>query len=242
MNPDDLARLIKSYRAVEMRSGIRFPCLEEGGVRADALETESEDDKVTIRLQGPMDGWFGASARDIIEVLDEHDPKEIMLLIESPGGFVHEGLALYSDLRARAEKDVVVKAEARGVVASAAVLPYLAGDTRTMGDGSMLMVHNPWGVLIAVGDYADTEKASKQQLNGLKSHTTNYLEILAKRTKMTKQAARKAMDDETWYTADQAIDSGYAAKAVPEMVATAERDLMADRRDSLAASLIKQYR
>ena len=242
MNPEDLARLIKSYRAVELRAGIKFPCLEEGGIRADALETESDDDTVTIRLQGPMDGWFGASARDIIEVLDEHDPKKIVLLIESPGGFVHEGLALFSDLRARIKKDVEVKAEARGVVASAAVLPYLAAETRTMGDGSMLMVHNPWGVLVAIGDYADTQKASNQHLNGLKSHTTNYLNILADRTKMTKQAARKAMDEETWYNAEEAIDAGYAAKAVPEVVATAERDLIAERREAFAADLIRRYR
>ena len=246
MDPQILARLLSAYRATAERAKFEFKCLSEGGNADDvlAVDTEEESDGLTVRVQGPMDGFFGVSARDIIAELDDKKPKSIKLLIESPGGFVSEGLALYADLRARAEEGVKIAAESRGVVASAAVLPFLAADERSMGDGAMLMVHRPWGFLFAVGDYEDLKKESSAIENGLKAHTTNYAEILAKRTGMPKKDAEKAMADETWYAAEDAIEAGYAAALKEPQISEADRQLAAQamQRAAAASMIVDRYK
>ena len=236
-----LARLLKAYRAAEKRSGVTFDCLAEGGDRTRVMAAEVLEDTITVRIQGPMDGFFGVSSSDVIAELDKADAKKIVLLVESPGGFVSEGLALYADLRARAKAGIEITAESRGVVASAAVLPYLAADTRTMGDGTMIMVHNPWGFLIAIGDYADIDKETKGILNGLKAHTTNYASILADRTGMTSADATKVMNAETWYTAEEAISAGYAKTVTDEPLTAADTSVIARARLDAAASIISQF-
>lgn len=61
--------------------------------------------------------------------------------INSPGGLVDEGLAIYNTLKAL-DKKVVTTCD--GVAASAASLIFMAGDERIMSDASLLFVHNPW--------------------------------------------------------------------------------------------------
>ena len=237
-----LERLLRAYRAAEKRSGFVFPCLAEEGTRDGVMSASVEDEAITIRIQGPMDGFFGVSSHDVIAELDKAQSKKIFLLIESPGGFVHEGLSLFADLRARAEAGVEVIAESRGVVASAAVLPYLAADTRTMGDGALLMVHNPWGCMFACGDMEDIEKESKAILSGLKAHTSNYADILAKRTGMTKANAMKAMGAETWYASEEAISAGYAKAAGKEPLSEADSNVLTRARHDTAARIVQQFK
>lgn len=242
MDPELLAKMLQFYRSTADKANTTFKCLEEGGSAEDALVVEAEGDKVTIRLQGPMDGFFGISAADVIAELDEKDPKEISLLIESPGGFVSEGVALYADIRARAKAGVKVEAESRGVVASAAVLPYLAADDRAMGDGAMLMIHNPWAMTFAVGDAEDIEKNTNAILNGLKAHTENYAQIVAERTDLTVADATKAMGAETWYSAEAAVSAGYAKAATKAPVNKTDRQLMAQARERMARGIVTQFR
>lgn len=242
MNPELLAKLLGHYRSAAERAGYQFKCLSEDGTADDALEIEGNDGEVTVRIQGPMDGFFGCSAMDIIARLDKEKPKMVNLLIESPGGFVSEGIALYTDLRARAEEGVEVKAECRGVVASAAVLPYLAADVRTMGDGAMLMVHNPWAFMMAMGDKEDIEKTTGAILNGLTAHTENYADILAKRTGMDREEAAKAMAEETWYSSERAINSGFAATVASHVVSDGDRTRMVRAQQDLAANILRRFK
>ena len=132
-----LVKMLNHFRAVATHAGVEFKCLEEDGTNENVLETSQDGDEMVMRIQGPLDDWYGVSAKEIIAKLDEANPKKLRLLIESPGGFVTEGLALYSDLRARTKAGTTIISEARGLVASAAILPFLAADTRYMGEGSI---------------------------------------------------------------------------------------------------------
>lgn len=208
---DQLAQAYRAYKTRAARAGRRYKCLSKGGTHEDALSVQSKGSTTTVRITGPLDGgFFGVDAAEIVNELDESKAKAIKLLVDSPGGLVTEGLTLYSDLRARADAGVKVEAEARGLVASAAVLPFLAADHRTMGDGSMIMVHNPWAFLFLMGDMNEIEKESRSTIRVLKAMTKNYKALLAERTGMTQAEAGDAMDDETWYTSSEAIEAGYA--------------------------------
>ena len=120
-----------------------------------ARRTAAKPARSLWRISGVLDEWFGMDVRALIAELDKLQPTAITLLVESPGGLVADGLAIYSDLMRRAENGVTVTAEARGLVASAAVLPYLAASTRVLGDGSQIMVHSPWGGIFWIGSSAE---------------------------------------------------------------------------------------
>lgn len=234
MDPKFLAALLKYYRGAASRAGVTFRCLEDDD--DNGLVVEQDGDTFVARIQGPMDGgWFGFSAAELITAMDEAKPSSIRLLIESPGGFVDEGMALYTDLRARAGEGVAVRAESRGLVASAAVLPFLAADDRAMGEGAMLMIHNVWGLVIAIGDADEITKATGKTIRALEALTANFRATIEDRTTLAAAAVRTAMDEETWYNSDEAIAAGFADSALAgddgdaEASATARRALLAWR-------------
>ena len=169
---------------------------------------------MTLRIQGPLDGFFGVSADDVIQRLDEADPQKLHVLIDSPGGFVRQGMTLYSDFRGRAAKGVEISTEARGLVASAAVMPFVAGDQRTMGDGSMLMIHNVWSLMFLMGDADELEANAKKEVNAMRSLTMNTANVIAKRTSNGAVKVAEWMSEETWFDAKEAVEQGFAESVV----------------------------
>lgn len=168
---------------------------------------KNEDGAMIYRLQGPIDDIFGFDARSVIADIDKEDPKSLRLLIESPGGFLSDSLALYTDLTARVNRGMKLITEARGVVASAATLLYVAADERLITEGSQLMVHAPWAGIFAVGNRADLEKRFKAVLNGLESGEATYANILKSRV-FNKADVDGWLKSDTWFTDTEAIDAG----------------------------------
>ena len=150
----------------------------------------------------------------LIAELDNAKPKALKLLIDSPGGLVSFGFALYSDLVARQREGMSLVTEARGIVASAAVLPFLAAgaDDRTMGDASMLMIHNVWGFLMFMGDANQLRAEADKQIKAMDAMTDNYAAIVGKATGMKAADVTAAMDAETWYSAAESVEAGFAAE------------------------------
>ena len=184
----------------------------KGEFEGKTFSTEARaDGTVEIRLDGVMDGgWSGASAKEIVKAMG--DAKKIHMVIDSPGGLVSQGLTLYTELRSRMKKGTKVTTEGRGTVASAAVLPFLAADNedRALVDGTMLMVHKPWGLLIAIGNEDQVEPEAKKMLDALRAHTSNYATILVDRMDKEKSEIIDTMAAETWFAVDEAIEYGFA--------------------------------
>ena len=226
MDPETLALIAARYRAVQDRAGVSLRCLdpEADGAPEPAEVEAGEDGAVTVRIQGPLDWFFGFDYRALIRDLDEAEPKSIRLLIESLGGFLSDGLALYANLRARVRDGVKVTAEARGVVASAAVLPFLAADERTMTTGTMLMIHDPWTLFIAAGTADEIEGWAEKSLNGLRAGEKSLRDIMTERTGRSRQKVAAWLKDETWFAPDEAVDAGFATAAVEDTAAQTEQD------------------
>ena len=204
------------YEAAGMEK--RVPEAPSADIQCLALSDDG-DDKHTLRVQGPLDPWWGGcNIPQLIVELDEAKPKHLRLLIESPGGWVAYGMALYSDLRGRMKDDgMTLECQSRGLVASAAVLPFLAADhkSRIMGDGAMLMVHNVWGGFCVGGDADQIEKEAASTVKAMRALGKNYAEVMARQVKgMTLTQATKNMSDETWYTSAEAVTAGYAARTM----------------------------
>ena len=155
-------------------------------------------------------GMFGVSASAFVGALNSVKTPTINLYVNSPGGSVDDGIAIYNALQ---RHKATVNATVDGLAASIASVIVQACDTRTMGAGSTMMVHEPHG--LAMGDAATMAKMAEE----LNVYGDNIAEIYASKAGGTSEDWRATMRDEVWYKADQAVAAGLAdAVIVPKGV------------------------
>lgn len=143
----------------------------------------------------------GVGAKDFLETIGKLDVDDIDLRINSLGGSVFEGNAIYNGLRAHKAK-VHVKID--GIAASIASVIAMAGDDIEIPENGMIMIHDPW--TYAEGN-ADEMRKAADMLDKIKGGL-----VAAYRTKTGKDDAEIAdlMTAETWMTAREAVDMGFA--------------------------------
>lgn len=107
--------------------------------------TESDSTITIFDVIGEDDMGGGVSLRRIAAALSRIGPQAVTVQINSPGGDMFEGIAIYNLLRAH---PAAVTVEVLGLAASAASIIAMAGDEIHMSPGSFLMLHNAWGVVI----------------------------------------------------------------------------------------------
>lgn len=152
--------------------------------------------------------WFddsGITAKDFIQALKDlgDDVGEIDLHINSPGGVVFDGVAIHSALVAHA---ATVNVIVDGLAASIASVIAMAGDTITMTTGSMMMVHSPSTVLVGRFQADDLEDV----IGRLEKVEEAILPIYANRTGQDRDAILELLKAETYMTAEEAVDFGFA--------------------------------
>ena len=149
------------------------------------------------------DFWTGSgvTVNRIAAALRSIGNKDITVRINSPGGDMFEGIAIYNLLRAHPAK---VTVEVLGWAASAASIIAMAGDTIRMGLGSFMMVHNAWGVVI--GNRHDMREAAIL----FDQFDAALADIYQARTGMERADIEQLMDAETFMTAAQAVEHGFA--------------------------------
>jgi len=127
--------------------------------------------------------------------------KELKVYINSPGGDVFAGQAIYSML-SRYQAQVTVYVD--GLAASAASLIAMAGDRVIMPRNAMMMIHNPW--TYAWGD----ANAFLQIAAELEKIREAMIPVYQAKTGLTKDEISKLLDAETWMTASEAVELGFA--------------------------------
>jgi ATP-dependent Clp protease protease subunit len=148
--------------------------------------------------------WFGEgnTAKGFADELKALGAiKTLDVYINSPGGSVFEGVAIYNILlRHRARKVVHID----GLAASIASVIAMAGDEIVMARNSLMMIHNPWG--IAMGEATDFRKMadSLDKIGG--AITDTYVS----RTGQSAEDVGAMMDAETWLNAEEAVAQGFA--------------------------------
>ncbi len=144
--------------------------------------------------------WFGAgiTAKTISARLDQIPASEhVVVRINSLGGDAFEGLAIFNLLRERGV-DVVIDA----VAASAASVIAAAGRKVSIAENGLVMVHNPWG--LAMGEAGDMRKMAESLDKITGSIVTSY----AARSTLSRDELATLMAAETWFDANEAIDTG----------------------------------
>ncbi len=163
----------------------------------------------TLRLYGVVGGdsyWEAAfSASDVVEALAEHGrDNDLTVHINSPGGVVSDGVAIYNALIAHKGK---VRVEIDALALSSASLIAMAGDEIVMRTGALMMIHDPSGT--TSGPAAEHEKTR----NLLDKIAGQMAGIYADRSGKPVEDVRAAMRDELWLTETEAVAQGYATAA-----------------------------
>jgi ATP-dependent protease ClpP protease subunit len=164
--------------------------------------------------------WFsnsGITAKSFAETLQAVGPGPLNVEINSPGGNVWDGLAIYNMLRGR---QAPVTTKVVGVAASIASIIALAGDTVEIADAALMMIHDPSGLT------AGTSDDMRKMADALDQHAAILSGVYEKKTGKTASAIRAAMKAETWFTSAEAITFGLADKISeekPAMEANAAR-------------------
>jgi ATP-dependent Clp protease protease subunit len=149
--------------------------------------------------------WFGGvSALDFAEALRAlGSVKTINVRINSYGGDVFDGLAIYRQLVDHSAKIVT---HIDGVAASIASVIAMAGNEIRVAEAGFVMIHNAWGV--GIGEAKDM----RQMADTLDACTGSVTDVYAARTKNTPATLKAWMDAETWFNGKDAVANGFATE------------------------------
>ena len=142
---------------------------------------------------------FDKAIKDVLKA----GAKKLLLRINSPGGVCTESVAMRSILANAGFEEINIRIE--GMCASAATdIATLPGAHVAIAEGSEYMIHNPW--CYALGNANELEHTIDRLRNIEKMSRSFYM----KRTGQTEEQIKDWMDAETWFTADQAVEYGFA--------------------------------
>lgn len=174
----------------------------------------SEDKTATeIIIYGDIGESFwgeSTSASDIDQALSQVTTNEIIVRVNSPGGDAFDGITIYNRLKDHPAK---VKVIVDGWACSAASILSMAADELVMNTGAMFMIHeaSTW-IYGNKGDFA-------KEMELLKKLDSSLVDIYMTKAKVDRHEIETMVENETWFTAEEAIAIGFAtaiAEAEPE--------------------------
>lgn len=147
-------------------------------------------------------GFWGVTAQDFAAELDNVDASTMDVHINSPGGEVYDGIAIYNAIK---QHKAIVTTRVDGCALSAASFIFQAGDTRIVARNAEIMIHDAMGAVFGnAAEMAD-------MVRNLERISNNIADIYATRSGAdTCEVWRERMRAETWYTAREAVAAGLA--------------------------------
>lgn len=174
------------------------------------VQAAKTDDDRTISIYDVIghDYWTGegVTAKRIAGALRAIGSGAVTVNINSPGGDMFEGLAIYNLLREH-KGEVTVKV--LGVAASAASIIAMAGDKVQIAKSAFLMIHNAW--VVAAGNRNDLREFADR----LEPFDSAMAQIYQARIGGDVADITKMMNEETWINGGDAIDQGFADELIP---------------------------
>jgi ATP-dependent Clp endopeptidase proteolytic subunit ClpP len=145
-------------------------------------------------------GTYGVTAQEFISDIKDLKKTPINLRINSLGGDVFDGMAMYNVIKRREAKTTVY---IEGIAASIATIIALGADEVVMAENSLFMIHNAWGG--TMGEAKDMRKTA-ETLDKISGELTD---IYRKKTGLSTEVLSNMMDEETWLNAEEAYELGF---------------------------------
>lgn len=150
-------------------------------------------------------GAFGISAGQFVQELNQLGAvDEIRVFLNSPGGSVQDGVAIFNALKTNPAKVII---EINGWALSIASFIAMAGDVVTITSNSLIMVHNPWTTTTGSAD-------ELRKMAEVLDKTRDTLIGGYSRSGKTRDEIVALLDAETWYDADEALVAGFVDEII----------------------------
>jgi ATP-dependent Clp protease protease subunit len=180
-----------------------------------AMRAEVAADGVHIYCYDIIDGLFGYRALDLVRSLVEAGGQDVHMHYNCPGGDVFEARAMQAALTSYSGK---VFTHIDSLCASAATYPALAAESVEISPSGMIMIHNSWTMVM--GDCGEM----RQTADLLEKIDGTIIADYCLRTGKPADQVATWMQDETWFTADEALAEGFV-DTISEPVQTKKQDL-----------------
>jgi ATP-dependent Clp endopeptidase proteolytic subunit ClpP len=173
---------------------------------------ENKADKAEIWIYESIgeDFWSGGgvTAKKFQEELAAIKAKQIDLHINSPGGAVFDGIAIYNLLK---QHPATIDTYIDGLAASIASVIALSGSRVIMAANALFMIHNPSGFVMGT---AEDMRKTADVLDKVRSTMSG---VYSGKTGKAEKEINGLLDDETWFTADEAMAAGFVDEISDEM-------------------------
>jgi len=179
--------------------------------RANKKEiTDKSATEATIYLYGDIGGWFGIDHQDWIKEFNALTADTIHVRFDSSGGDIFAARAMKTCMEQHKAK---VIAHVDGLAASAASFMIMGADEIEIVDGGFIMVHKAMSMIDILGyfnedDLSDLCEDMQKEMSLHGKINESIANDYAKKTKKKKEECLVWMDEETWFTAQEAMDSG----------------------------------
>jgi len=161
-------------------------------------------------------GAHGITAKGFLEDLKGLKGKDVVVHINSTGGDVFQGQAIYTALKNYSGK-VTVKIE--GLAASMATIIALAADRVEMTSNSLFMIHSPMSSVFG------NKATMRKQVNALEKVETTMLSVYKAKTNISEEEIEQMMARETWLSAHEALELGFVDEVLGSVKVVAKYDL-----------------
>ena len=191
--------------------------LKPKGRKPFSIEAKQNNEADIYLYDDIGDSWDGTTSKMFAADLKKvGDAKTLNIFVNSPGGSVFDGVAIYNQLkRFKGRKNVVID----GIAASIASVIAMAGDQITIAANGFMMIHEPWAM--AMGDAAEFRKMAEE----LDKVSGSILNTYAERTGQAPNVISDMMRAETWMDAEEAVELGFADAIGSEAKMAAKFDL-----------------
>ena len=184
-------------------------------------EVRASEDAAEVLIYGDIgESWWGESvtAKDFVEALASQKGKPLTVRINSYGGSVSDGLAIYNAIK---RHDQPTTCEIDGVAVSIASLIALAGDTVRMADNALYMVHAPWGY--SQGNASDMRDMADMLDKYAEAMSSAYMS----KTGKSKDEIMSLLTDgeDHWFTAEEALAFGFVNELTSPVAVAASFNL-----------------
>jgi ATP-dependent Clp protease, protease subunit len=168
-------------------------------------QTNGEEHEMVIAGAIGQSGWFftATSAEDVRNALQDVAASTIRIKLNSGGGDADHGIEIYNYLK-DLDKHVIV--EVTSLAASAASVIAMGADEVIMRTGSRMMIHE--AATFAYG----TKQDIKKTINALETYDESIVSIYQEKTGKTRAEIAELVENETWMTAEEAVEKGFADK------------------------------
>lgn len=179
------------------------------------FEVKARLDEADIFIYDDIgDSFDGTTAKSFAaELKGVRNARQLNIFINSPGGSVFDGVAIFNQIKRHRGRKVV---NIDGIAASIASVIAMAGDEINIAANGMVMIHDPWA--LSVGTANDMRKMA----DNLDKVRDTILDTYVARTNEDRDFVSEMMEEETWMTAQEALELGFADNITGEVALAAK--------------------